>query len=89
MTKEKTENKNLGENLKKLAEISKWFDTREEIDVEQGLEKVKEAAVLIKASRERLKEIENEFDEIKKEIETSDGDEENVGENDGVAGMPF
>jgi len=34
---------NLNNNLKKLAEISDWFDNREEVDVEEGLAKVKEA----------------------------------------------
>jgi len=63
-----TKNKNLNENLKKLEEISEWFDNSKEVDVEEGLEKVKEAVVLIKESKERLKQIENEFEEIKKEI---------------------
>jgi len=72
MTKEKSDVKNLSDNLKKLSEIAEWFDNREDVDVEQGLEKVKEAAILIKASKERLKEIENEFEEIKKEIETEE-----------------
>jgi exonuclease VII small subunit len=69
------ENKNLNNSLKRLSEISEWFDKQEEIDVEEGLKKVKEAAILIKTSRERLKEVENEFEEIKKEIEpeTSNG----------------
>jgi len=62
-------NKNLNENLKKLEEISEWFDNSKEVDVEEGLEKVKEAVVLIKESKERLKQIENEFEEIKKEVE--------------------
>lgn len=62
---------NLNENLKKLAEISDWFDKMKEIDVEEGLVKVKEAVVLIKASKERLGEIENEFEEIKKDITES------------------
>lgn len=61
---------NLNENLKKLEEISQWFDNSKEVDVEQGLEKVKEAVVLIKESKERLKKIENEFEEIKKEMDT-------------------
>jgi len=64
-----TKNKNLNENLKKLEEISQWFDNSKEVDVEEGLEKVKEAVVLIKESKERLKQIENEFEEIKREIE--------------------
>ena len=61
--------KNLNTNLKKLEEISDWFDNREEVDVEEGLEKVKEAVVLIKESKARLKEIENQFEEIKKEVD--------------------
>jgi exonuclease VII small subunit len=65
--------KNLNSNLKKLAEITDWFDKREEVDVEVGLEKVKEAVVLIKESKERLKQIENEFEEIKKDIEVTNG----------------
>jgi len=60
---------NLNENLKKLEEISKWFDNSQEIDVEEGLEKVKEAATLIKESKARLLQIENEFEEIKKEAQ--------------------
>ena len=62
------DNKNLNNSIKKLAEIAEWFEDREEVDVEIGLEKVKEAVVLIKESKERLKQIENEFEEIKKEI---------------------
>lgn len=68
MTKE-TDPKNLNVNLKKLAEITEWFDNQEEIDAEEGLNKVKEAVLLIKSSKERLKQIENEFEEIKKEID--------------------
>ncbi len=66
------ETNNLNNNLKKLSEISDWFDNREEVDVEEGLAKVKEAVVLIKESKERLKQIENEFEEIKKEVEAKD-----------------
>jgi exonuclease VII small subunit len=59
---------NLSENLKKLSSIVSWFESQSELDVEKGLEYVKEGAELIKTSRERLAEIENEFKEIKKEI---------------------
>lgn len=62
-------NINVDEKLKRLAEIAEWFDNQEEVDVEQGLEKVKEASTLIAESKTRLKEIENEFEEIKKEID--------------------
>ncbi len=65
---------NLQETIKKLEAISLWFTSQTELDVEEGLNKVKEAATLIKASRERLKAVENAFEEIKKEI--SDSSEE-------------
>jgi exonuclease VII small subunit len=67
-TKKDTKN-NLNGNLKQLAEITAWFDNQKEVDVEEGLKKVKEAVSLIKSSRERLKAVENEFEEIKKEID--------------------
>lgn len=63
------EKQNLSKSLKELAEITAWFDSREEVDVEEGLKKVKEAIKLIKESKERLKEVENEFEEIKREID--------------------
>ncbi len=69
MVKEKQDSQNLNSNLKRLAEITEWFDKQEEIDVEEGLNKVKEAAALIKASKERLKAVKNEFEEIKKEMD--------------------
>ena len=63
---------NLTETMKKLRSITEWFESQEEIDVEKGLERVKEGVELIKASRTRLKELENEFDEVKKSL----GDEQ-------------
>ncbi|MCX6764703.1 MAG: exodeoxyribonuclease VII small subunit [Candidatus Nealsonbacteria bacterium] len=69
MAKEKSDPKNLNSNLKRLSEIAEWFDNQKEIDVEEGLNKVKEAVGLIKASKERLKAVENEFEEIKKAID--------------------
>lgn len=68
MSEEKISAKNLSDNLKRLSEITKWFDNQEEVDIEEGLKKTKEAAELIRMSRERLKAIENEFEEIKKDV---------------------
>ncbi len=68
MTKKTDSKVNLNETLKKLADIVSWFENQSELDVEKGLEQVKEGAQLIKDSRERLTQIENEFKEIKKEI---------------------
>lgn len=59
---------NLTNSLGELQEIVDWFDQQEEIDIETGLTKVKEAALLIKNSKSRLIEIENEFEVIEKEI---------------------
>jgi len=69
MPKEKPDIKNLSDNLKKLSEITKWFEGQEEVDIEEGLKKVKEAVGLIRASKERLRAVENEFEEIKKEAD--------------------
>ena len=68
MTKEKEVS--LGESLKRLEMITQWFESQDEIDVEKGLEKVKEGVVLLKTSKERLKEVENEFTVIKKDLES-------------------
>lgn len=78
----KEDTKNLNNNLKRLAEITEWFDNQEEVDVEEGLKKVKEAVGLIKVSKSRLKEIENEFEEIKKEINIDGEKEEDNGKQD-------
>lgn len=59
----------LGESLKRLESITEWFENQEEIDVEKALEKVKEGVRLLKTSKERLKEVENEFHLVKKELE--------------------
>ncbi len=58
----------LGETLKKLESITAWFEDQEEIDVEKALEKVKLGVALIKASKARLREVENEFEIVKKEL---------------------
>jgi len=55
--------------LKELGEILDWFDAQEELDVEAALAKIKRASELVQASRKRLTEIENEFEEIKGEVE--------------------
>jgi hypothetical protein len=59
----------LKEHLDKIKQISEWFEEQEEIDLEAALVKIREAGELIKLSKERLVEIENEFQEIKTEIE--------------------
>lgn len=63
------ETKDFKHHLEEIAQILEWFDSREELDVEEALKKIKSAAALIKASKKRLVEIENEFEVLKKEVE--------------------
>jgi exodeoxyribonuclease VII small subunit len=53
--------------LQELQTIVSWFESQKDVDVEKALEYVKKGSVIIKQSKERLKEIENEFKEIKKD----------------------
>ena len=73
MSKAKSE-ANLNDQLNQLQAIADWFDDQDQVDVELGLKKVKEAAGLIRSSQERLRDLENEFTEIKKEIDVSGND---------------
>ena len=45
-----------------------WFEEQEEVDVEEGLAKVRTGATLIKELKGKLKNVENEFTEIKKDL---------------------
>ena len=73
MPKDPSANPNQGqkikESLKKLESIAAWFDNQEEVDVELGLQKVKEGTALIKDLKTKLKQVENEFEEIKKDLD--------------------
>jgi hypothetical protein len=60
---------NLKEYIEQIKKISDWFDDQEEIDLEEALVKIREAGDLIKLSKDRLVEVENEFKEIKIKIE--------------------
>ena len=60
---------NLKEYLIQIEKITTWFEDQDEIDIEEALEKVKQAAKLIKASKDKLAQVEDEFKEIKKKVE--------------------
>ncbi|MBI5221102.1 MAG: exodeoxyribonuclease VII small subunit [Candidatus Liptonbacteria bacterium] len=68
MTKEAEKENKISGSLGKLEQIVAWFEQQEEVDVELGLLKVKEGAALIKELKEKLKKVENEFEEIKKDL---------------------
>lgn len=61
--------KSLNQNLKTISKIVEWFESQEELDIEEGLKKAKEATEVIKETKKMLKEAENEFEEIKKTLE--------------------
>lgn len=55
--------------LSKLEEITHWFESRDDIDVEEALKRVREGGSLIKDLKKRVSEVENEFREIKKDFD--------------------
>lgn len=67
-TKEPSKKHSIAEALKRLEAIAAWFEEQKEVDVEEGLEKVKEGALLIKDLKAKLKDVENEFQEVKKSL---------------------
>lgn len=72
MPKKDTSKENIAQSLEKLETIVRWFDQQDQVDVEEGLTKVREGAVLVKDLRARLKEVENEFEEVKKDLGDTD-----------------
>ena len=62
----KEEKNNISKSLKNLEEIVNWFEEQEDVDIEKGLDKVKQGAVIIKTLKKRLAAVQNEFVEIKK-----------------------
>lgn len=76
--KEKKEEVNLTKSLTELQEIVTWFEEQDNVDVEQGLDKIREAAKLIKGSKLRLSQIQNEFKEIENEMDTDESNDEDI-----------
>ncbi len=65
---EKEKQQKINTSLSKLEEIVGWFEQQKNVDVEEGIKRVKEGAVIIKDLRARLKKVENEFEEVKKSL---------------------
>lgn len=53
--------------IRELEEINIWFQ-EENIDLDDGLQKFRRGMELIKSCKEKLDEVENEFEIIKKEF---------------------
>jgi exonuclease VII small subunit len=71
MTNDNKDNQedSLQDTLEELESIVGWFDKQDKPDVEKGLEKVKRGVKLIKSSKGKFKELENEFANVKKELD--------------------
>ena len=63
-----TKGETIQEQLKELEDIAGWFEKESDFDVEEGLKKVKEGAVLVKKLKDRIKEVENEFHELEVDL---------------------
>ena len=69
----KTADKNtITESLKKLEAIVQWFEKQEDLDLEEGLKRIKEGAAIARELKEKVKRVENEFSEIKKGLDSSE-----------------
>jgi exonuclease VII small subunit len=66
---ENTNKDSLQNTLEELESIVGWFDKQDKPDVEKGLKKVKRGVKLIKSSKSKFKELENEFANVKKELD--------------------
>lgn len=76
--------------MKELEEINLWFQN-EEIDLDEGLIKLKRAKELIALCKGRLTEVENEFTTLKKEMASGEMLEEIIIEKGSVSDdeLPF
>ncbi|MEN9328368.1 MAG: Exonuclease small subunit [Candidatus Parcubacteria bacterium] len=62
-----TKKTDFADAIKKLEEINKWFQS-EDIDLDEGLSKLRLGKELIKSCRDRLSTVENEFLKIKEDF---------------------
>lgn len=63
--------KNLEKSFEQLEKINEELSSKD-INVDEALKKFKEGASLIKECKEKLDKAENEFKEIKKELEVEE-----------------
>jgi exodeoxyribonuclease VII small subunit len=78
-------------SLEELEQINRWFQD-EEVDLDEGLKKLRRGKDLIKKCRDRLKNVENEFIKIKEEFKEEVQEGEPVNKTNGTADksdLPF
>ena len=62
---------NFTKAYQEIEEINEWFQS-EEIDLDEALQKYEKGMDLINKCKERLREAENKFEEIKKKYTTEE-----------------
>ena len=62
---------NFGTLMRQLQTIVDWYDQQQELDIEEGLAKARQAADLIRRCSRRLGQLENEFVKIKAELDAA------------------
>ena len=60
----KKDTTSIAQDLEELEAIAAWFESSQQVDVEEGLEKVKRGAELATRLKQRLKDVENEFEKV-------------------------
>ena len=63
----------MNQAMKKLEEINEWFQD-EDIDLDEGLQKLQEAQELTKQVKKRPSEVENKFIDLKKDFQEEVGE---------------
>jgi exodeoxyribonuclease VII small subunit len=75
--------------IQELEEMNRWFQ-EENIDLEEGLERLKKGKELIQQCRQRLQSVENEFLKIKAEFAEEVSTEPNIPlEKENQEDLPF
>jgi len=69
---------NLKKAFEELEALNEWFQ-REDIDLDEALDKFKRGMELVRQAKERLKDVENEFETVKKSLEENSGEKEENG----------
>jgi len=64
-----TKKQTLGHTLSELEKITQWFDSQQDVDIEEGMTQVKAGVELVKEAKAKLGKIENEFIDLKKSLE--------------------
>ncbi len=68
-----TKKLDFAKSINRLEEINRWFQN-EDIDLDEGLDKLREGKALIAQCRAKLQEVENEFVKIKHEYVAEDNE---------------